>query len=248
MAGETPTITLASHVLNDYFSITDLSRPLPPSRLDVLDVPGRHGSVVRGRTMGPRTISLRLWAHMRDHSAMYEDMALLASWLYGSTNELTLTLSDENGRIRKVVPDGDLPYDEYMERGNVLLTLTQPDPVCDIGAARTASLSSGGTQSITIGGTHPAKLSISASAAKRNATAHVWSITFDSGDHVRVPLADGNGHAVVIDCGERSASVDGANAMVTLDSDWPELWPGTHTIDMDLGTGAATLTWQERSV
>lgn len=245
---ETPTITLAGHVLNDYFSITDLSRPLPPSRLDSLDVPGRHGSVLRGRTMGPRTVSFRLWAHSRSHADMLEDMAQLASWLYGTDGELTLTFSDEGGRVRRVVPDGELPYDEYEERGSVLLTLAQPDPVCDIGEPKTASLSSGGTKTITVGGTHPARLTIAATSAKRNATTGAWGVTVDSGDHIRVPLADSSTHAVTIDCGSRAATVDGATAMVTLDSDWPALTPGTHTIDMDLGTGAATLTWQERSV
>ena len=36
--------------------------------------------------------------------------------------------------------------------------------------------------------------------------------------------------------------------MITLDSDWPVLSPGPHTVRMDEGTGTATLTWQERSL
>lgn len=246
---ETPTITLAGHVLNDYFSITDLSRPMPPSRIDVLDVPGRHGSVLRGRTMGPRKVSFRLWAHTSHHSDMYEAMALLMSWLYGSDDgELALTFSDEGGRARLVVPDGELPYDEYEERGSVLLTFTQPDPICDVGEPKTASLSSGGTKTITVGGTYPVKLFIAATAAKRVSSTQTWGVVIDNDTYLHVHLDDANTHAVSIDCANREVTVDGATAMITLDSDWPELWPGSHTVEMDDGTGAATLTWQERSV
>jgi hypothetical protein len=40
--------------------------------------------------------------------------------------------------------------------------------------------------------------------------------------------------------------VAGEVAMVTPDSDWPRLSAGAHTVVMDKGTGAATLTITER--
>lgn len=244
-----PTITLAGHVLNERFSITDLSRPLPSSRVDTEDVPGRHGVAYRTRTMGPRSVTFRLWSHSTDHRRLVEDATTLAAWLWGAEAGLVeLSIDDEAGRVRHVAPDGELPFDEYVERGNMLVTLIQPDPVCDIGDPKNATVPSGGSVTILVGGTHPPRLSISAPSAVRDTSSLVWGLRFDGDDVLRVLTGSDEARAVGIDCGARSVTLAGAVHLVTLESDWPELWPGTHVIEMDEGTGAAAITWQERSI
>lgn len=248
---QAPIITLAGHVLNERFSITDLSRPLPPSRNEWQTIPGAHGDTFRARTMGPRKLSFTLWTHISQdsHADLQAEAALLASWLWPSSpGLLVLTISDEDGRVRLVVPDGDLNFDEYERRGAIRLSFVQPDPICDLGSAKTYTVPSGGSVTLVTGGTHPAKIAVAATSAVRNSTSLLWSLTFDSQDKLRIATGSSSGRAISIDCATRAVKLAGATHMVTLDSDWPELWPGTHTVTMDQGTGTATLTVQDRSI
>jgi hypothetical protein len=74
----------------------------------------------------------------------------------------------------------------------------------------------------------------------------MWSLTFDEGDYVRLKLPTALATTVSIDCKERRVLVGGEVSMLTLESDWPRLAAGTHTVRMDLGTGAATISIRER--
>ena len=242
-----PTITLAGHVLNDLFAITDVSRPLPPARVQTVDVPGRDGTLVTGRTLGPRRVELRLWRDVgTSRAGMLDAMRDLAAWLQSDAT-VPLTFSDEAGRIRRVTLDGDLPLDEYERAGCVTLSLLQPDPICDLGSPRSATVPSAGSVSFLVGGTAPCGISVHASSAIRDSSTKLWGLRFDDRYYLRVALGTG-AKSVDIDCATRAVAVAGATSMITLESDWPELSPGRHTVRMDLGSGAATLRWQERSL
>ena len=239
-----PTIILGGHVLNSRFRISELKRTLPASRVEVQTVPGRRGDVVMDRTMGGRVVSFRLWAFSRDHARLLRDATDLATWIFES-DELALSISDEDGRVRVVVPDGELDFDEYEEHGSILVSLRQPDPYCDIGDERTAVVPSGGSTTMLVRHPYPS-IRVVATSAVRNSTSNVWGIRFDDGDFLHVPLPTSTAQSVEIDCARRMVKVAGSTSMVTLDSDWPSLVSGTHAVAMDQGTGAATIIWQER--
>lgn len=241
---DAPTIILGGHILNSRFRISELKRPFPASRLTVQTVPGGHGEVVTEQTMGPRSVSFKLWAFSRDHERLMADMADLATWLLTS-GEMELSISDEGGRVRRVVLDGELDFDEYEERGCVPIKLKQSDPYCNIGMPNTAQVTP--SDATTVGVKHDLPdVSVSVAAAVRDSASLVWGIRFDEGDFLHVKLADDNAHSVSIDCAARVVLVDGAVSMVTLDSNWPELARGMHVARIDNGTGSASLTWQER--
>ena len=241
-----PIIIIDGHTLNDTFRISDITRSLPERRVTRETIPGRHGDVVTDRSLGVRTVSFRLWAKSgaADHESLVATMADLVTWLL-APDSLTLTLSDEGGRAREVVVDGELNFEEYEEGGSLFVTLTQLDPFCAIGAPKTLSVPSGGSASMAVAYDLP-HIAIVATSAKRANSSLVWGLRFDDSTVLHVRLPDASTHRVEIDCEHRTAKVDGSTSMVTLDSDWPSLRAGTHSVRMDEGTGAATLTWQER--
>lgn len=240
-----PIIILGGHVLNTRFRISNIKRTLPSSRVTVQTVPGGRGEVVADRTMGSRSVSFTLWAFSSDHEKLVDDMANLTAWLFSDV-EMELSFSDEGGRVRRVVLDGDLDFDEYEEKGCVPITLKQPDPYCDVGEPNQSVVPSAGSTTLVLKHGMPPRIKVEASAAVRNSTSLVWGIRFDEGDFLHVKLATAGEHSVFIDCEERTVLVDGSVSMVTLDSDWPRLDAGVHTIRMDQGTGDASVTWQER--
>ena len=63
---------------------------------------------------------------------------------------------------------------------------------------------------------------------------------------MHVKLSSSSTRRVEIDGTARIAKVSGALDMITLDSVWLELAPGSHTLVMDKGTGSAVVTWRER--
>ena len=112
------------------------------------------------------------------------------------------------------------------------------------GARRAVTIPSGGVANIYVGGTYPTLLAISAAAAVRSG--NLWGIRLDDGKYSNVTIPTANATAVIIDAETREVLVGGVPSMITLSSDWLELEPGEHKLEMTQGTGAATATWVER--
>ena len=243
-----PNIYVGGHLLNERFLISGLKRTFPESRLTHDDIPGMRGTYVKERTMGTRsvTITLSSISPSRDHGRMLEDISALATWLFES-DMLDLSISDEDGRLRKVVLDGGLDYNEYEERGSVTIKLLQPDPLCIVGSPQTVQVPSGGSAAFSILHSYPI-VSISAESVVRDSTTELWGVRFDGGACLYVRLLTSGQSRVSIDCENRSVFVNGAVSMVTLGSDWPDLAPGEHVVEMDRGSGVAKLTWRERCI
>ena len=125
------------------------------------------------------------------------------------------------------------------------MTFTLVDPVA-YGDTQTAALPSGGSVSINVNGTAPTYLNVVAASAVRNISAQVWGVKVDNADFIHVATGSSSSRKVEIYSEERICKVANALTLPTLDSDWIKLNPGTHTIAMDYGTGAATLSWVER--
>ena len=96
-----------------------------------------------------------------------------------------------------------------------------------------------------VDGTYKAAPVITANAT-RNASSLVWGLRLDEGDYLHIATGSASARPITANCGERTLSVNGSVAIPTLDSDWLELEPGVHTLRMDNGTGAATVTWRDR--
>ena len=236
-------------VLEDMNIVVERVHDDPPAaKPDTVTVPGRDGEILRGITYESRTITLEC----RLFEKKWED--------FETMRDVLVTYLMTHGEIKLVVRTH--PDEYYMAHLN---SITEGDRIGGTGIGyleleftanspwrysemRSVNIPSGGSASFLVNGNLPAKAKIEATYATRSGGSTVWGVRFDEGDFAHIATGSSSSRAVVIDGITRSASVAGAVAMITLDSDWPVLSPGTHTVRMDEGTGAATLTWQERSL
>lgn len=142
-------------------------------------------------------------------------------------------------------------YDEGDREGGIgigafTLTFVASDPYRYSDSEMTTTIPSGGSATVTIGGSAAAKPKVSATSAVRDSSTELWGLVLDGGAHIRVKTGSASGRRVVVDCQGRTVTVSGSTSMLTLDSAWFEMGPGEHTVTMDKGTGSATMTWRER--
>ena len=137
-----------------------------------------------------------------------------------------------------------MPIESYTNADSVVVNFQLVEAAA-YGDTVTKTVPSGGSLTFTVGGTYPTKPRITASAS-RDGSSQVWGLRLDSGDFLHVATGSASPRNIVLDCESRTLTIAGAVALPTLDSDWFELPPGTHTLTMDKGTGAATVTYRER--
>lgn len=210
---------------------------------DTREVSGRDGAAFVGLTYGASSVAFTI-AAIGGPEERRTALSTLGGWLKVDGPK-PLYLPDTPDRYYLAVPSGALDLKRLIDGETATVTFSLTDPVA-YGEAQTASLASGGTATINVGGTAPTYLDIAADSAVRDGTAHVWGVRVDDADFVHVATGAAAARKVEIDSGGRVCKVANAVTLPTLDSDWLVLEPGTHTVSMDYGTGAATLSWIKR--
>lgn len=234
-------VTFDGHTLNDLFYVGNVDVGLPEISNDFTDRTG-DGSIHRGMRLGGVTIVVPLVAKPRGMERARTSIAELMGWL-DVDEPRKLSLSADDGLWRMAVPNAVSMADaEWGDR--LTVEFRQPDPAL-YGKSRSVTVPSGGSVTFHVGGTYPTKPTVSGTVT-RDGTTHLWGIRLDGGDFVRASVPTSSATAVAIDCDARTCAVGGATTIPTLDSDWLELKPGTHTLQNDQGTGACTVTWHER--
>ena len=258
-----PTITLDGHVLNDSFAVSGIKRWFPSSRVTYDELDGRNGAVATSYAIGTRTVEFTLWAFGSDHGALRFALSQVVAWLYSATTHV-LTFSDEDGFYRNVILDGEPQLDEYDERASLSVQLIQTDPYL-YGETRQYDLTPDRITRVYIGTTAPPIIRIMCDEAQRNASSRMWGVSLGDGlAYLYVILPTAQSTAVVIDCDKRHVTIGGQNAMLTLNSDWPEetdLNPaagatalnryggqGLLAVTLNQGTGTATVEVVERRI
>lgn len=238
MVGQT--VVFDGHTLNDTFYIGNVQATPPEFVVDTLDSVS-DGVGVSDVRLGSSTVTVPLVVRpgVRPRAALSD----LLSWL-DVDGPRALELAEDDGYARMVVPAG-VNMDDFEYRDCLTVEFTQVEPGL-YGGSREYAIPSGGSLTFEVGGTYPAMPAVSAAAAQRDASTQLWGLTFDDVDRMRVELPTALATQVSIDASTRKVLVGNDVDMVTLDSDWPRLAPGTHTVRMDQGTGQATLTFRER--
>lgn len=238
------TVTFDGHRLNDLFFVGDVDVGLPEFAPDVDERHGR-GSVVRSTRMGSLELSVRLVAKPVQGARPRESVSKLLSWL-DVDGPRPLTLSSDGGLVRMCVPRGaPTPEGEYYD--DLTVTFLQPDPLL-FGEERSVTVPSGGSASFVVGGDAPTWPKVAGQSVTRDSSTQLWGIRLDEGDFMRVKLPTSSAQSVLIDCDEDAGGVRvaGVTSMLTLDSDWWELSPGTHAVRNELGGGSCVVSWRER--
>lgn len=207
------------------------------------EVNGRDGASFVGLTYGTSSVAFTI-AALGDAESRRVALSTLGGWLKVDGPK-PLHLPDTPDRYYLAVPSGALDLKRLIDGETTTVTFSLTDPVA-YGDSHTAALASGGIATINVSGTAPTYLNVVADSAVRNSSSLVWGVRVDSQDYVHVATGTSSPCKVEIDSGERVCKVANAVTLPTLDSDWLKLEPGAHTVAMDYGTGAATLSWTER--
>ena len=235
------TVAFDGIVLSDLYTVIP-RRGVSSREVASESVPGRDGVVVTGMDYVPPTLSLVfVLGPTSDIPGAVRELQTLLD----AREPKKLELGEDNGLYCMAMPQGEsswrrLPFSSAIE---------VPFLVADAamyGAERKATLPSGGSVTFTVGGTYPTRPRLVASSAYRDSTSGQWGVRLDSVDVLKLAFGSSSSRSIDVDCHARTATVSGDVAIPTLDSDWLEFEPGTHTLEMHLGTGATTVTWRER--
>lgn len=210
---------------------------------DTREVSGRNGAAFVGMTYDVSTVAFTI-AALGDAETRRVALSTLGKWLMVDEPK-PLYLPDTPDRYYLAIPGAGLELTRGIGGEMAQVTFTLVDPVA-YGDTQIASLPSGGSVSVNVNGTAPTYLNVVAASAVRNSSAQVWGVKVDNADYVHVATGSSSARKVEIYSDERICKVQDDLTLPTLDSDWLKLEPGTHTIAMDYGTGAATLSWVER--
>lgn len=231
------------HDLTEHFAIErHATRTLGVWEPNLVDVPGRSGALFGGTRRMPVTLTFDLYAIDGTREERQQAMRMLAGWL-AVDEPKQLVLGDESPRYRMAVPSGEGMQEAYLNADHASVTFTCPDPWL-YGEVVTETLPSGGTLTITVGGTAPTWPTITANAT--GGSQGSWIVTLEDGTGIYASIPSGTTHALTADCAERTLVVNEGVAMLPPSYDWPRLAPGAHTLTMAQGTGDATVTWVER--
>lgn len=228
------------------YALVQIERPVGPSlRIESERIPGRDGEVTTSFELDKLAVTAHCTLRRRYYYE-WERVRMELAKAFSKMGERVLTLPDEPGLYRMATASLS---------ENVTTPLDPPvtfdvefvchDPVA-YGIEHSVTVPSGGSVEFEVGGMLPVGVRIVATSAVRNYSSGVWGVRFDEGAFLHVALASSTARNVEVDSPSRTVKVANATDMVTLDSTWPKLEPGTHVARMDQGTGAATLSWIER--
>jgi len=221
---------------------------LPELKADVFDRVGGDGSVLRSAHLGERKIVLECRAYRtrwREFDKVKDEMAQLLML----DGEHVLSLRNHFGEyyLARLVAFSEDDRIGGTGIGQFTLTFTAYDPI-RFGSKQIATVPSGGSVDIDVSGSYPTTFTVNTNVATRDSTTQLWGLRFDDGDFLYVKIPTNGTTPVSMDSYTRQVSVANQPSIVTLESNWPFLKAGTHTVSMAMGTGPATIEWQERNV
>jgi predicted phage tail component-like protein len=238
--GHSPVMWDGEELSAGWVFVSDLHEQLLPRNVTTIDVPGRDGAIFGGVTQAVRQLTLSLYVLGRPDERA-EHVRELAARL-AVDGPRPLRFRDELTRM--AIPNADVMSTVYFNaEGWVDVTFECPDPWL-YGEVRTATIPSGGSVTINVGGTAPTWPTIECDAT--GGTQDSWVVTLDGGPAIYAAIPSGTELEVTADCGARTLMVNREAAMLPPAYDWPMLTPGEHTLAMSQGTGDATVTWRER--
>lgn len=237
-------VTFDGYEITQYHDVIGIVRTAPymTPNLVMAGETGRYS--YGGRTMVPPRISFTILANSGMEDRRRREFHELANVLMVS-DFVKVAFSTDDGLYYMAIPDTELSEKQYVMDGRMDVSM-QCDSIAKYGREHSVTVPSGGSKTFIVGGNHKAYPVIETSLAVR--ANGIWGVRLDEQGYSHVSLPSSSASSVTIDCAEQLCSVNGYASMITLDSDWLELEPGERTIRNDAGTGACTVTWQERWV
>lgn len=232
------------HDITSAHTVTDIVRPGYSHVANFAEVSGSDRRPLMNVVYDAPKVSFIVWKRgWISKGAQREAIRSIMS-MFDARVPAKLAFSDDGGRYYMAVPNGDHEVIEALNAIGVRVEFDLEYPYL-FGDEHSVTVPSGGSVTFNVGGSYTTPPIITANAT-RNSSSLVWGLRLDEGDYIHIATGSSYSRSVTADCGERTLSINGSAAIPTLDSDWLELEPGVHTLRMDNGTGAATVTWQDR--
>lgn len=213
---------------------------LPPVNVKTTETPNGNGEIFDTSTLESLSIPVSARLCYRGNERPMEVRRRLAAMLY-CNSPAKLVLDDDPTRYYMAILSGESPLDSLWRTGKAELTFICPDPIA-YGANINFEMRI--TIGISVGGTYESHPIITAIPA---ANTSYWRITENtSGDYVQINHSFDGTQALVIDCANQSATIDGesTDVDVVLASNFFALRPGRTTLKTSSGT--ATIEYIER--
>lgn len=232
------TITFDGHDLTQSCICGDLVRQFIPRSVGTVTVPGMDGTLFAGVSADSIEITATLTVVNRNLATRSDVWRSLASILAVDTPR-PLAISDDGGKYYMAVPHGG-DVMRYINAESVEIGFTCPDPAM-YGAEASVQVSS--TATFTVGGNRPTLPTLTMPSIA--GSSGYYTITLDGESVFSFECSSSGRRAAEADAASRTLTVGGEAVLPTLQSDWPVLSPGEHTVAIT-GTGACTLAWRER--
>lgn len=236
-------VVFDGHDLGDLFICGEPELSILNATPNIVTTSGKAGAMFAGTSFDTSTVSFQITAIGDNATDRRNAFSTLGMWL-NVDEPKRLILPDTPDRYYLAVPDGGVDITRHYDGEVATLTFSLINPVA-YGKEIPLTVPSGGSITFNVGGTYKTRPRIQASAV-RDSQALVWGLKLDDGAFVHVETGSDSARTVDIDCDERTCIVNSSVSLITLDSNWLELTPGTHTLAMDKGTGAASVTFCER--
>lgn len=169
------TVTFDNHDLTADFIIGELTREYLMKEVEQIAVPGRDGAMFASAFLTPVKISMTVTYASNDPSERSDALRNLAGIL-NVYSPKKLAISDDGGKYYLAVPSGG-DITRFVGAESFQLTFTALDPAM-YGAARSATVPSGGSAEITVGGNYKTMPSIEGMVTVDSETA-LWTMGFD---------------------------------------------------------------------
>jgi predicted phage tail component-like protein len=237
-------VTFNGIKFSDYFDVINVDRPNAAVTSETKTVAGRDGAILVGSTLG--TVTITVTVMLKDPLSHTRRARMREVWQLLYTDDARpLEFSEDDGLYYMAKLDGEMPVTEHIRSGGININFTAFDPIL-YGKRNSVTVPSGSSVSFYVDGSYGTYPTISGSVSGSSQTGNLWGIRLDGGDFIHMPMGNTTQKSVEIDCATRVCKVAGAVTLPTMDSDWLCLRAGQHTIVNDVGSGACTVTWDER--
>jgi len=221
-------LTFDGHVLSDSFTIErHATRSLSMWETNLVDVPGRDGSMFGGTRHAPVSLSFDLYAIGGTRDERQQAMRALAGWL-AVDEPKRLALGDECGLWRMAIPNDESTQEAYLNADYASVTFVCPDPWL-YGEEHEWAL--GSSTTLLVGGSCEAPIDITVTGARAGTLTVTNTTTGQSLSVSGVPA----GAAVSIKSSECVVTVNGTTKVLTASSRWLHAQPGENVITVTNG-------------
>lgn len=244
------TLSYDGHDLESLFICGEPELSILNFQPELNDVASRNGALLLGSKIGTSTVAFTIVA-TGTASERRDKFSTLGGWLMVDVPK-KLILPDTPDRYYAAVPQGALDLQRGFDGEYAVLTFTLTDPIAYSTTVNTVT-SINGSATVTVNGTAPAYFTVAHASnyvTVSDTEDYKWGIGLSGHNDKlisRRAVTGSSGNVQLeIDVEKRTFKLAGVTSVVSLDSSWFMLEPGTNTITRLYGSREFKVKWRDR--